>query len=342
MGIYKKSYNYYIDYYDNFNRRRREKIGPSITLARTVLKKRLVERAEGKLLDKKEVPRVEFEKAADRYLEYSRTNKRAPSRDITSINHFLPEFEGKYLSEITPWLIEKYKKKRKEEVKGATVNRELACLKNMFTKAIEWGWAASNPVKAVKLFKENNQRLRYLTRQEADLLIECCAPHLKPIVITALNTGMRRGEILSLIWDHVDFENGIIMVVNTKNGERRDIPMNKWLTETLKDVKRQSSSNYMFCNEKGERFGVVRTSFESAVKRAGITDFRFHDLRHTFVSWLVMSGVDLTTVKELLGHKSLDMTLRYAHLSPHHKREAVKNLDTYMDTSQEIKKLTVI
>jgi integrase len=155
-----------------------------------------------------------------------------------------------------------------------------------------------------------------------------CAGHLKPIVITALNTGMCRGEILSLKWDNVDMKHGFILLDKTKNGELREIPINATLRATLEALPRRIDGGHVFVNPvTGGPYGDIKTGFNRACKKAGIKDFHFHDCRHTFASHLVMAGVDITTVKELLGHKTLTMTLRYAHLAPSHKVRAVDVLD---------------
>lgn len=163
------------------------------------------------------------------------------------------------------------------------------------------------------------------------LTISPCDKHLKPIVITALNTGMRRGEILSLTWDRVDLKHGFILLDITKNGERREIPINGTLLATFKGLTRRLDIPHVFYDSKtGKPYQDVKKSFHSACKTAKIKDFHFHDLRHSFASQLVMAGIDLTTVKELLGHKTLTMTLRYAHLAPGHKVKAVDVLDKIM------------
>ena len=139
---------------------------------------------------------------------------------------------------------------------------------------------------------------------------------------------MRKGELFGLKWEQVNFEQGIITLLDTKNSERRDIPMDDTVKTILKGMERKG--NYVFCNEEGETFVRLQRSFEVALKKSGIEDFRFHDLRHTFASNLVMAGEDLNTVMELLGHKDLTMTLRYAHLSPNHKTKAINVLDRVM------------
>ena len=281
MAVFKKGKNWYIDYYVS-GRRKREMIGPNKKLAESVLAKRRLQIAENKFLDIKKKGKIKFEELGALYLDYSKTNKRSWTRDRTSIGSLKAFFNGKYLYEITPLLIERYKKKRIDEVSPATLNRELACFKHMFTKAIEWEKVDYNPVKRVKLLREDNARLRYLTCDEVQRLYENCADHLKPIVLAALYTGMRRGEILKLKWEDVDLEQKIIFVKNTKNNEVREIPLNNLLTNTLKNIKFKSL--YVFCNEDGKPYGSVRKSFETALKKVGIVDFCFHDIRHTFAS----------------------------------------------------------
>ena len=209
-------------------------------------------------------------------------------------------------------------------------------LKNIFTKAVEWNKISENKIKNVKLLRTSNKRLRYLEKEEIPKLINNCAIHLKPIVILALNTGMRRGEIFGLKWQDIDYRRGIIYLLDTKNSEKREVPINETVKRAILGVRKNKHSAHVFCNNNGKPYIDSRKAFHTALRKAEIKNFRFHDLRHTFASQLVMMGVDLNTVRELLGHKSLDMTLRYAHLSPDHKSRAVAKfghqMDTYMDT----------
>lgn len=224
-------------------------------------------------------------------------------------------------------MIEKYKAKRLEKVAPATVNRELACLKHMYTKAIVWDFVKTNPVKRVKSLKEPPGRLRYLKQAEFEALFETCADYIKPILITALNTGMRKGEILKLKWADVDLKNRKITVIETKNNESRIVPINNTLYQELLSLFEKAKSEFVFTDSNGLPFGDIKKSFSAAVKRAGLENFRFHDLRHTFGSYLVMQGADLKTVQRIMGHKDIRMTLRYAHLSPRYVQEAVESLD---------------
>jgi len=155
--------------------------------------------------------------------------------------------------------------------------------------------------------------------------------HLRSKVITALNTGMRKGKILGLKWEDVDLKHGFILLKDTKNRERREIPISGTAREVFQGLTRRLDVPYVFHDKNTGKYLNVKKSFKMALTKAKIADFRFHDLRHTFTSHLVMAGVDLTTIKELLGHKTLTMTLRYAHLALSHKVKAVDMLDKTMD-----------
>ncbi len=329
MAVFQKGRNWYIDYYDK-GKRKRKKIGPSKKLAEQVLKDVEIKLAKKQYLGIVDEKRVLFEDYATQYLEYSKTNK-APStdyRDRFSINNLKASFKGKYLFDITSEMIEKYKARRLLSVEPATVNRELACLKHMYTKAIEWGYVKTSPTKGVKKLKEPPGRLRYLKPDEVNALLTQCSEHLRPLVVTAVNTGMRRGELLNLKWPQVDLQNRKITVINTKNNESRVIPVNKTLYDELFSLSRKPKGEYVFYSRYGRPFRDVREGFTAAVKRAGIENFRFHDLRHTFGSHLVMQGVGLRTVQQVMGHKDIKMTMRYSHLSPEYVQEAIERLDS--------------
>jgi len=326
--------SFYVDYYVD-GRRRREGVGSSRTLAETVLAKRKVEVAEGRFLDKKEEIKFKFNELAIEYIElHSKVNNKSwEHTDKKNVNFLLKSFSGYYLNEITPRKIEEYRAKRLKEVTPARVNRLVATLKCMFNKAKMWGrFSGDNPVTKIKMLRENNERTRFLEKEEIVKLFACCDRELLPIVIVALNTGMRLGEILGLKWQDVDMQRSMIYLYNTKNGEKREIPANSKVMVALLRIKRHPKSEYIFCLKSGRPRKHVTKLFFTALKKSGITNFHFHDLRHTFASHLVMSGVDLNTVRELLGHKSMKMTLRYSHLSPDHKKAAVDILSDRIDT----------
>jgi len=329
MGVYKKGKNWYIDYYLK-GRRKRRKIGTSKKLAQQVLNDVHLKIAKGEYLGVYDKKKVLFEELAQQYLVFSKANKAWSSqrRDRFSIAQLVSIFKGKYLFEITPRMVEKYKAKRLEKVAPATVNRELACLKHMYTKAIEWGYLKINPVKSVKLLKEPPGRLRYLMPKEVKKLLDVCRGYLRSIVITALNTGMRKGEILGLRWEDVDLQNRKVTVRKPKNNEIRVIPINQTLYQELSNLSHGPDGEFLFSNGEDRRFGDIKKGFSLALKKAGIEDFHFHDLRHTFGSHLVMQGVDLKTVQQVMGHKDIKMTMRYSHLSPEYVQEAIGRLDS--------------
>jgi integrase len=179
----------------------------------------------------------------------------------------------------------------------------------------------------IKSIKEENERIEHLSKEQCQELIDVCSPHLKPIVLMALNTGARRGEILSLQWKQVDLKHKFIRLNKTKNGKPRTIPINETLRATLEAIPHGPESLYVFTDRNGNRYKSVDTSFPTACRRAGIADFHFHDLRHTFASQLAEAKVPIATLSRLLGHKRLVSTMRYAHLSDSHMINAVKLLD---------------
>lgn len=284
-----------------------------------------------------------FKELAENYLVWAE-RQRAYRAKKSVVNLLLKEFGNIPIRRFTTRVVEEYQSRLLSNGKApATCNRHLATIKHMFTKAVEWEMVQEEvlkKVRRVKLLQENNRRLRYLSKEECKVLIDVCSAHLKPIVLTALYAGMRKEEILSLEWEkHVDLKHGFILLDVTKNGERREIPINQTLRGTLQGIVRRIDSPYVFIGKEGKRYVDIKRSFKSALKKAGIKDFRFHDLRHCFASHLVMAGVDITTVKELLGHKTLSMTLRYAHLAPSHKVKAVEMLEDALTETPTIQKL---
>jgi integrase len=221
-----------------------------------------------------------------------------------------------------------------DKVSAATRNRHLTMLKAMFTKGIDWGLATGNPASGIGRLRENGARTRFLDGDEIERLLAAASEGFRPILITALHTGMRRGEILKLKWADVDFKNRIITIQESKSGKKRMLPMDDTLWEALSLLPTRFQRGYVFPSpvREGQPLFDFTRPFRNAVKEADIHNFRFHDLRHTFSSHLVMSGVDLMTVKELLGHASVTMTMRYSHLAPDHRMRAIKTLDSAYQT----------
>jgi len=329
--VYRRGTIWCIDYRDQLGKRHREAVDTHKRVAEQALAKRKTEVAENRFLDKKKQSRIKFADFASEFIEtYSKPNKRSWKRDMQLVSHLTLFFNNSLLHQIGPQGIEKYKKERTKHVKPATVNRELSCLRTIFNKAIEWGKVEQNPVKKIKFYKENNKRVRYLEPDEVHRLVQECPDHLTPIVTVAIHTGMRLGEILNLKWQDIDLKRRLIYIVDSKSKEGRELPMNFVVSNTLSQCQEAAHGDYVFSHPDGSPYRKIYRGFKTACRKAGIKDFRFHDLRHTFASYLVMNGQDLKTVQELLGHKSFEMTLRYAHLSPDHKRKAVDDLGSRM------------
>jgi len=249
--------------------------------------------------------------------------------------------------------------------KSTTVNRDLAALKAALSKAVEWGFLEQHPLSKVKPTKVDTDGIvRYLSDAERQALFaaldqreitkravrakangwrrardypelpsldgQAFYDHLQPAIIVSLNTGLRQGELLSLGWTDVNLPAQQLSIkgINAKSGKTRHIPLNANALNALKQWRQQSpeSNLLVFPGAKGQKIVDVKTAWASLLKQANIESFRWHDMRHDFASRLVMAGVDLNTVRELLGHADLKMTLRYAHLAPEHKANAVEKL----------------
>lgn len=275
---------------------------------------------------------IYFTALTEHYMkDYAISNKKTWKNDLSCIEANLKPFFGKLkLDLISPQRIEKYKSKRLDMgVTKTTVNRDLALLRKMFNLAIDWGYVSSNPVNKVKFYSEKDGlKERILTWEEEHRLLEASPTHLKPVIVVALNTGMRRGEILNLKWDQIDFEKGLIKVENTKSGKNRYIHINSDLANLLLGLSAQNEDGeFVFTNpDTGKPYTDPKRAFKKACRIAGIEDLRFHDLRHTFASRLVENGVDLITVKDLLGHSTVKMTERYTHPNQDLKKKAVEML----------------
>lgn len=327
--VYRRGKMWGIDYFAN-GRRRRELVGLNKALAEKALNKKLVLIAENKFLDIKRQQKVKFKELSEQYIElYLKPNRTTWWKsEKHNIRHLKEYFGEKYLQEITPIDVEKFRQERLQAVSKSSINKNVGCLRAMFNKAIEWQlFEGQNPASGVKFYKLDNKRLRYLEKEEIGRLLSHCEGHLRDIVEFAINSGMRKGEIFNLKWHDVDWNNSLIHLLKTKNSEKREVPINESIKNILARVKKDPHSPYVFNSFNGKPFNDIKRSFYTALKKAGIENFRFHDLRHTFASQLVMAGVDILTVKELLGHKSMEMTLRYSHLSCDHKKRAVKVLD---------------
>ena len=287
-------------------------------------------------------------RGAEQYREYSKVQHRShnsyigPSLTLWE-THLGPQT---YLAKVGSQHVEEFKLKRALKVSHSTTDKDLAILKAFFNWCIAHRLAASNPVRRVKLFHDDNSRLRYLTREEYDRLIESVrtlkaranrpSPYLEEKIVLAAHTGLRRGSLFNLLWEQIDFANSVMRIPRTKSGRPLSVPLNATARSTLERLfaQRQPDNPYVFPHSLGRNAGApvhdVKNGFRAALTLAGIDGFTWHDLRHTFASWLMMRGASLRSVAELLGHQSLKMTMRYAHLSSAFLSAEVSLLDPPM------------
>jgi len=276
-----------------------------------------------------------WQEAVVRYIKEN-TDKRSLNDDKDHLRKLNPYLSDKLLTDINMDALWPFIHQRKEEdgVANATVNRALEIVRRILHLARdEWNWIQRFP--RIRMLREPKRRIRFLKREEADRLLEVLPAHLCPVVQFALATGCRMGEILSLEWDRVDFTRRVAWLDpgTTKNGEGRGIPLNREAVLALRDL--QGHHKRWCFTYKGQRMDRVGSAWKRALKRAEITEFRFHDLRHTWASWHVMNGTSLQELMELGGWKSYEMVLRYAHLAPEHLADAAARIERQWETVGE-------
>lgn len=276
----------------------------------------------------------------EHYGPWAKANQKAGQATVDAIAAHFAEIVDKPLTAICAFDLERFKAQRlKAGIKPSTVNRDLSRIRGALSCAVDWGMIEQHPMRTVKQAKgADDSRVRYLTHEEerqlrAGLQQRCQdrrAPHLLPMVLVALNTGMRRGELLGLDWADVNLPGKLVTVTvaNAKSRKARHIPLNSEAHDTLARWGQQGAGiGLVFPSPRtGRRMDNISSSWEELCDTIALPGFRFHDLRHTFASRLVMAGVDLNTVRELLGHSDIRMTLRYAHLAPDKLAEAVARL----------------
>lgn len=312
----------------------------------------------------------------DHYTPWFNEHRKSAVKTLAHIDRcFVRPFSEMPLVEFTPAHIDQWRTQRlKKGVTTETVNRDIATFKAAISKAVLWGLIDTHPLERLKLLKsDRSHKVRYLSSAEEielreaalarevqiksertsanqwrkernyklfpDLNMHQFADHLRPMILLSINTGLRRGEIFSLKWENIDLDHALLTIEGTyaKSGKTRHIPLNSEALQTLKSWREQSSmSDLVFPNKDGERFDDIKRGWKKIIEKAKIPNFRWHDLRHHFASRLVMAGVDLNTVRELLGHSDMAMTLRYAHLAPEHKASAVEKLVNNIELKKAI------
>jgi integrase len=333
-GIYERDGVWYVLYYVD-GRRRRERVGPLKSEAVALYQLRKTQARQGALPQRQ--PDKLFADFVTTYLDGERQRLRS-FRDYARAGRVWSErFAGRTLRSIMPLDVEQHATRRiAEGAAPATVNRELAFLRRVLNVALANDLIDRNPVKRVKFYREASGRVRWLTDEEELRLREEIGERWWPFVAFAINTGLRQGEQLGLRWRHIDLVNRILTVPRSKHGGARHVQLNDTALAVLRSMPRHLRSDIVFATTKGTPINPANLAhrvFRPAIERAGIADLRWHDLRHSFASRLVMAGVDLRSVQELLGHKTLAMTLRYSHLAPAHLHAAVHALDSRVRTA---------
>ena len=278
--------------------------------------------------------KITLDEFGKRYMEHAKVNKRSWLRDEQMLGH-LKKFLGseRQLADIAPADIEGYKLHRRAFVSGSTVNRELALLKRMFNLAIAWDlFMDLNPFRKVKFFREFNTGLRVVSREEEGRLLRNAVPYLEDLIRFALSTGLRIGEVFSLRWSNVDWENDLLNVFSPKTAKIREIPINSEARKVLEYWALGKRNEFVFYNpDTGKPFVDLKAGFALACRKAGISGVTWHTLRHTFASRLLERGADIVTVQQLLGHSTVTVTMRYTHTNLGSKRAAVAKLEGFGD-----------
>lgn len=331
-------------YYAQYGRGKRIKVARfgEITLkfARLRTKEIIISAKNGQLEKQKPVNQITYKDYLDEIDgPWLRSNIKSGQETYEMLTaHFVPLFGNLKLNEITPLQLERWKTKRLDSgVKKCTINRNLGAFKASLNRAVELKYLQYNPISQVKLFKVKDERFRYLADDEKARLLSHLPKFDKwfqTIILLALNTGLRKSNIIRLEWENVmltsDYPCIVVKPDNFKGNKLHSVPLNKTAYNALIDWKANQTeqSKFVFINpQTGQPYNNIRKPFARLLKLAEITNFRFHDQRHDCASSLVKNGVDLYTVSKILGHADTKMTQRYAHLAPKTLADAVAKLD---------------
>ena len=333
---------WWICYFDAAGQKRREKVGRK-SAAIDLYRKRKTEVLEGKKLPQRLRARaVSFSEIAEDAVEYCKANNQGHRFDAYRIGRLKQEF-GHFSAEVPIEDLRRWF--NEQEWEAGTYNRYKSTLSLAYRLAIENKKATANPARLLKRKREDNGRVRFLnqfaplktdvdylkryTQEESRLcaVIAADSPAHEPEFEIALHTGMRPSEQYGLTWDRVDLVRKLVTIRKSKSGNTRHIPLNSVALAAFRELFEHSSGQgRVFINVRGEPLKGYKHWFEPAIRKAGVAEFTWYCLRHTFASRLVMAGVDLRTIAELMGHKTIQMTMRYAHLAPAHKLAAVERL----------------
>jgi integrase len=322
---------YGITYTNPAGRTIRKIVGPApgvnIEMARAALATVQADKARGAFNLAPVLRSPLFRIFATQYLDHARTEKKSWQLDRECLKPLTAHFGARHLDKVTPWFVEQYKAKRLERVSPRTVNIELSILRRMYRLARTWGLAGESPLEDVRNLREEEKSIRVLSTEEEARLFAQLPPHLRELMVLALNTGLRLGELRALKPADADMKNDALRVAQSKTGKSRHVPLNAEARAVIERGLEAGHSTIL--HYQGRPVREIHRSWYKAVRKAGLVGLRIHDLRHTFATRLVLNGVDLATVAALLGHQSIQMTMRYAHPSPDSKRAAVAKLDAH-------------
>jgi integrase len=257
---------------------------------------------------------------SEHYLPYAMANKRSAGCDESKLRiHLLPLLQNRRLDQITTAELQRYFDQLKGKYKPATVNRHIALLSRMLKLAVTWGFIDKNPAIGIRKLQENNERHRYLSDQEIVRFLEALRAEQNPIAAAVLEfllyTGVRKQEALDARWEHVDLQKKVWFIPRSKNGKLRHVILNPMAIQLLEKQPRLPGNPYVFPGKvSGQQLNNPQKAFNRVLKKTGITNFRIHDLRHSFASLAINNGASLYEVQHLLGHSQARTTTRYAHL----------------------------
>lgn len=331
-GVYQRKDRpgFWISWTDAQGRRRfRKTDAQNITQAKQIRSAELMRVEQAKVLGFTPPGEETFAEVAKRYLQHQkvRLTDKAYERERGIVNGRLTPFFNCPIAGVRRQDVQRFVTKRSGETSPGSVLKELNALKHLLRLAVEWEIIPVNPAQGVKSPRVPAGRVRYLQPTELRTLLEACPDWLRPIVALASCTGMRRGEIIGLRYLDLDMLGQRILLPQTKNGEGRIVYLNQLAMTVLASLPRPHDGSPTDKLFGGVTPDGITTTFRKVCRKLEIEDFRFHDLRHTAASWLRMSGADIHTVAQLLGHKDLRMAARYQHLSPGFLAEAVGRLD---------------
>ncbi|MFC1574159.1 tyrosine-type recombinase/integrase [Candidatus Latescibacterota bacterium] len=310
--------------------------------AEALLRKRKMEVDDGRNPNKRPVPRITLAEFAPKYLGDKKDDQKSYDRTERIVSQLVDDLGHVMLNDFTFSRLQDWVNMRQElgNSKG-TVYRYLAVLKNMLRVAKKRHKLSAETFAEIVEFdnpQPKNERLRYLSPEEYHRLVSEADGHTRQVIIIAVGTGMRKGELLKLRWQNVNYDNGKIQLdaAMTKDGDIRVIPMTPEVKHTLRSIDRSPHIDWVWHDKHGRPYADVRKSFMAAVKRAKITDFTFHDLRHTFASNFVMAGGSLAALKTLLGHESMRMVMRYVTLAQGHIDNEIAEFGKRMQVTHKL------